>query len=142
LARAARCFKSSEKVSTAQLMLYLDAFMQQPTAAGSDSDASTMVAPDEVDEADAKLKDASGIDALPELDKLTTKPPKQPPSRKPAPENLRRVANPLPVPAPERSCPRCGSERVCFEHDGTEVVELIPAGVIVRRDEREQQRGH
>jgi transposase len=66
-----------------------------------------------------------------------TKPPRQPPvRRKPSPK-LRRVDNPIPVPAKERACPVCGGPRKCVTHEITEVIDLIPAEVIVRRDIRE-----
>src|SRR5262249_4540504 len=54
-----------------------------------------------------------------------------------APE-LERIDNPLPVPPAERPCPRCGIERLCIGHDITEVAELQPAKVVVRRDCREK----
>ena len=38
------------------------------------------------------------------------------------------------VPAAERPCPKCGAERTCIGHEITEVIELIPAEVVVRRD--------
>jgi hypothetical protein len=44
-------------------------------------------------------------------------PPKQPPVRRPPPPELRRIDNPIAVPAPERACPRCGKERTCIGHD-------------------------
>ncbi len=67
----------------------------------------------------------------------TTKPPKQPAVRRRPPPELRRVDNPIPVPAAERACPNCGKERRCVFHETTEVIDLIPAEVIVRRDQRE-----
>ena len=42
------------------------------------------------------------------------------------------------VPAEERPCPKCGAERKCIGHDVTEVVELIPAELVVRVDSREK----
>ena len=42
------------------------------------------------------------------------------------------------MPDEERPCPRCGAERACIGHDTSEVVELIPAEVVVRRDAREK----
>ena len=51
---------------------------------------------------------------------------------------MRRVDNPLRVPAAERPCPRCGAERTCVDHESTEGMELIPAEGIVRRDLREK----
>lgn len=65
------------------------------------------------------------------------KPPKQPPARRPPPPRARRVDNPIDVPATERACPACGAERRCIAHETTEVIDLIPAEVIVRRDIRE-----
>lgn len=62
---------------------------------------------------------------------------KQPPVRKPPPPNLRRVPNPIPVPETERPCPKCNGERRCAGHTTTHVIELIPAEVIVREDQRE-----
>jgi len=66
-----------------------------------------------------------------------TKAPKQPALRRPIPKDLRRVENPLPVPEGERACPSCGKERKCVRHEITEVIDLIPAEVIVRLDTRE-----
>jgi transposase len=66
-----------------------------------------------------------------------TKPPKQPAVRRPPPPGARRVLNPLPVPPEERPCPACGAERVCVAHETTEVIDLIPAEVVVRLDRRE-----
>lgn len=63
---------------------------------------------------------------------------KQPQLRKPLPENLRRVDNDLVVPTEQRPCPECGSERTCIGHDVTEIIELVPAELIVRRDRREK----
>jgi transposase len=57
--------------------------------------------------------------------------------RRPLPPHLRRVPNPIEVPASERPCPECGKERTCIAHETTEVAELIPAEVIVRQDIRE-----
>jgi len=64
-------------------------------------------------------------------------PPKQPPRRRPAPPELRRVPNPILVPEQERDCPVCGTERKTVGFETQEVVELIPAEVIVRLDQRE-----
>lgn len=51
---------------------------------------------------------------------------------------LRRVENPILVPEKERPCPKCGGERECIGHDVTEVIDLIPAEVVVREDRREK----
>lgn len=137
LARIASRFKKSEKVGKAQLVLFLDALQRGEGEPESDEDSG----PDEVDEADAKLRTASGIDDKPaddELAKLKTRPPRQPANRSRAPEHLRRVDNPIRVPPELRACPQCGAERTCIDHDVTELIDLIPAEVIVRRDLREK----
>lgn len=139
LARIAARFKKSEKVGRAQLVLFLDALQRgegEPEVDDPDADG-----PDELDEADAKLRAASGIDDKrddSDLGKLTTKPPRQPANRTAAPAHLARVDNPIEVPAAQRACPQCGVERTCIGHDVTEVIELVPAKVIVRRDRREK----
>ncbi|MDP9149144.1 MAG: IS66 family transposase, partial [Myxococcota bacterium] len=66
-----------------------------------------------------------------------TKPPKQPAVRRPPPPGARRVPNVLKVPEGERPCPRCGGERECIGHTTTEVIDFIPAEVIVRLDMQE-----
>ena len=66
-----------------------------------------------------------------------TKPPKQPAVRRKPSSKLRRVDNPIPVPDGERACPVCGVPRKCIAHEITEVIDLIPAEVIVRLDIRE-----
>lgn len=42
------------------------------------------------------------------------------------------------MPPEQRACPNCGGERKCIEHEVTEVIDLIPAEVVVRRDIREK----
>jgi transposase len=137
LARIAARFKKSEKVGRAQLVLFIDALDRgegEPEHDSEDGDA-----PDELDVADAALRAASGIDDQDDdLGKVTTRPPRQPANRAAAPEHLRRLDNPIAVPAAQRACPQCGAERTCIGHDTTEVIELIPAEVIVRRDRREK----
>lgn len=120
---AARGYKSSEKISSAQLLLLIDAL---PSAG-------------EMAEADEKLRIASAIDASRFEEEVLVAEPKPAPSmQRPAPENLRRVQNPIPVPAAERPCPKCGKERTCIGHDISETIELIPAEVILREDKREK----
>lgn len=140
LAQVKRTFKTSERIGRAQLVLFVDALArgEGDPDSGEDGDG-----PDELDEADAKLRSASGIDGEKEseddeITKRKTRPPRQPASRTPVPSNARRVDNPLLVPVEQRPCPRCGSERTCIGHDVTEVIELIPAEVVVRRDLREK----
>lgn len=139
LAQVKRSFKTSEKIGRAQLVLFVDALARGEGE--PDSDEADADGPDELDDADAKLRAASGIDDKKEDDEIgkrKTRPPRQPANRSPVPDNVRRVDNPLLVPADRRSCPRCGAERACIGHDITEVIELIPAEVVVRRDLREK----
>jgi len=125
-------YKKSEAVSKAQLVLFIDAI-----ARGEAGDVLTD-ADDPRPDANDRLRDVSGI-AEQQDDGPKTKPPRErPPTRQPAPAHLPRVTNALMVPAPERACPVCGQERTCIGHDVTEVIELVPAKVIVRQDKREK----
>lgn len=136
LARIAARFKKSEKVGKAQLVLFLDALQRGEGEPEIETDEPV----DDLDGADGKLRAASGVDDEKpddDLAALKTRPPRQPPSRTPA-AHLPRVDNPIAVPPEQRACPKCGVERVCIGHDVTEVIELIPAKVIVRRDAREK----
>lgn len=113
-----------EGISSAQLLLFLDAIAKS----GDDG----------LNEANDKLRSAAGVDAQPPEEPMT-EPPKRPrPSRRPIPPNLPRIDNPIAVPTEQRPCPKCGGERKCIGHDVTEVIDLIPARVIVRRDMREK----
>lgn len=139
LAQVRARFKTSEKIGRAQLVLFVDALHRGEGEPASD--AAEADGPDELDDADATLRAASGIDDHKDdgdLGKLTTRPPRQPANRTAAPAHLRRVDNPLMVRDDRRACPRCGTDRTCVGHDVTEVLELIPAEVIVRRDVREK----
>lgn len=109
-----------EGVSTAQLALVLDELRK-----ASDSTLA---------EANQKLENAADEHGG-RPDK--TKPPKQPAVRRKPSSKLRRVDNPIAVPETERPCPVCGAPRKCITHEITEVIDLIPAEVIVRRDIRE-----
>jgi transposase len=125
--------KKNEGISRSQLLLFLDALA---TAAKSESGTD-----EERDEANRKLRSAAGVDEEAQRDaetQETKEPRRQPPLRQAPPAHLRRIDNPLSVPAAERACPRCGAERKCIGHDVTEVIELIPAEVVVRRDCREK----
>jgi transposase len=120
--------RKSERVSSAQLLLLL----------GQLGEESNKESDNELDEANQKLRDASGIDEKKEQEPKTEPQRKQPPLRRPIPPNLRRIDNPIRVPEQERPCPRCGAQRTCIGHDVTEVIDIIPAEVIVRRDMREK----
>jgi transposase len=119
----------NEGVSTAQLRLFVDAL-------STESEGSEGTGP-ELAAANEKLREASEIDKHSD-DKDTGKGKRQPPLRRPIPAGLRRVENSIVVPAEQRKCPQCGADRKCIGHDVTEVVELIPAEVVVRIDRREK----
>ena len=125
--------KKNEGLSRDQLLLFLDALATAAeSAAGTD---------EERDEANLRLRSAAGVDEHAQRDvgtQETREPRTQPPLRRAPPAHLRRIDNPLAVPATERPCPKCGAERKCIGHDVTEVIELIPAEVVVRRDSREK----
>ncbi len=115
--------RKNEGVSSAQLLLLLDGLAASDEALKS---------------ADERLREASGIDAKKNEEPTTAEPKRSPRVRKPFPPNLRRIENIIPVPDEERSCPKCGAKRQCIGHDVSEVVELIPAEVVVRLDMREK----
>lgn len=121
----------SEGVSSSQLLLMLGELVAQEP---SDED--------ERPELDGKLEANADLAELArrklEEEERKRKRRRQPPVRKPLPAKLRRVDNPIEVPAEQRACPECGAERTCIGHDVSEVVELIPAELIVRRDRREK----
>lgn len=59
------------------------------------------------------------------------------PGRGALPAHLERIVIENPVPALMRSCPRCGSEMTTVAHSTCEVLDVVPARVVVvqRRDE-------
>lgn len=105
--------KSREGVSSAQLRLLLDELAAQD----ADADGADDGAADGDDDADATDPRGEANQNLRELsapdDRDDDKTPEraQPALRRPIPPNLRRVDNPLPVPAEDRPCPDCGAER-------------------------------
>lgn len=123
LAEATSRARKNEGISSAQLLLLLDGL------AAANEDA--------LKSADEQLREASGIDAKRD-EEPTTREVKRPRAKNPFPNHLRRVENVIPVPEAERRCPKCGAERKCIGHDVSEVVELIPAEVVVRVDKREK----
>jgi transposase len=110
----------TEHVSTAQLALFLKGLARS--------------SPEALAEANRALQETcEQHGGRPER----TKPEKQPAVRRKPSAKLRRVDNPIAVPEAERPCPACGTLRRCIAHETTEVIDLIPAEVIVRRDIRE-----
>jgi transposase len=109
-----------EHVSAAQLDLFLNKLREQ---AGGELGAANQAL-------EAAAKENGGREE-------PKKPPKQPAVRRPPPPGARRVHNPIAVPDAERPCPVCSTARTCICHETTEVIELIPAEVIIRLDQRE-----
>jgi transposase len=134
LARLLSAPRKNERISRDQLLLALGTIGAFGTAEADEADSGKSQ-PEELDDADAKLRAASGIDDKPPR---TGRPPRQPHSRNPAPAHLRRVENLIRVPDAVRACPKCGGERTCIGHDVTEVIDVIPAEAIVRLDKREK----
>jgi transposase len=109
-----------EHISSAQLDLFLDKLREQSEG--------------QLQEANERLEQIAAEHAgRPDR----PGPPKQPPVRRPPPPGLRRIHNPIRVPDEERPCPTCGKERRCIHTETTEIIDLIPAEVVVRLDERE-----
>lgn len=117
--------RKGEGVSTAQLKLFLEELETEEDEALDASSNELKEATSSDDDADTKKR-------------RKKKTPRQPHARQPFPPELRRIDNPINVPAEERACPVCGQERTCIGHDVTEVVELIPAELVVRVDRREK----
>jgi transposase len=114
--------RKNEGISSAQLLLMLEGLGAAPQEA--------------LEAANRELRAAAAL----EKDETAepAPPKKQPPLRRPLPPGLRRVVNPIAVPEAERACPQCGGNRECIGHERTEVIDLVPAEVIVRVDEREK----
>ena len=120
----------NEGVSTAQLKLFVDVLSKESAGEAS--------APEELASANEQLREASGIDQRNAEAGVVAAKKRQPVLRRLIPAGLRRIDHFIAVPAAERPCPQCGSERKCIGHDTTEVIELIPAEVVVRVDRREK----
>jgi transposase len=125
--------KSSETVSSAQLRLLLTELEKAQDATDADASGS------ELQKADEELSAAADLEALkkdreqPQEKKKRTRP-----AARPFPEKLRRIDNVIPVPAADLPCPKCGNERVSIGHDVTEVLDRVPAELVVRRDMRQK----
>lgn len=124
--------RKNEGISTEQLLLFLNELTHASANNAVEDDGPLS---SEMIEANTKLLDASKVDDEPEP---MTRPKRQPALRKPLPEHFPRVDNVIRVPEQDRACPKCSKERTCIGHDVTEVAELVPAQVIVRRDMREK----
>lgn len=125
--------KPNEGVSAAQLLLFVDKLRKQ-AAEGTDPALAAKQEDQRLHERAEAAAERARQKALAEKDK-----PKRSPLKKPLPPELPRRDNIIEVPEAERACPKCGDEREVIGHDVSEVVELIPAQLYVRRDKREKR---
>jgi transposase len=119
----------SERVSADQLDIFLHRLRTQEQTEADVKAADDALATKATDGSDKPKNDPK--------DKPEEKKKHPAPVRRPIPPGLRRVDNPIVVPDAERACPKCDGERRCIGHDVTEIIDLIPAEVIVRIDSRE-----
>ena len=124
--------KSNEGVSADQLRLLLDELGQQQAKQAEDEDGQEPV------EVDARLMAQAEAAAERARTKALAlgRPPKQKPVRKTFPDHLPRHEHVIDVPESERVCPSCGAVREVCGHEVSEVLELEPAKLYVRRDKR------
>jgi transposase len=66
------------------------------------------------------------------------KPPRSGAGRSPLPAKLPRKPRKVRVPAAERACPSCGTERVCIGYRTSEILEFKPAEFWIIEEQREK----
>lgn len=130
--------KPNEGVSSDQLLLVLEQLREQAASDGEDAPTSTP----EMEEANRRLQARAEAAAERAREKVLAAGtvPKNKPLKKPLPAHLPRRDNPIPVPEDERACPSCSRPRDVIGHDVSEVLEVEPAKLFVRRDIREKVR--
>jgi transposase len=123
----ARFGQTSERIEGSQLSLFLSLL-------GADED-------DEDAEQAPADPDATGDDELDEhfANKRKRKSARRPPGRRPLPPELPRDRIVIPVAAEELTCPRCGTEKECFDHATSEVLEWTPGHFKVLEYAREKR---
>ena len=124
--------KKNEGVSKDQLQLFLDRLEQH---ASSEAAAEPELQPTPVDERLLKRADAAAERAREKTLSEGTK-PKRKALKKPLPEHLPRRDHIIDVPEDQQPCPKCGAAREVCGHEVSEVLELEPARLYVRRDKR------
>jgi transposase len=129
-----RRMKTNEGVSTNQLTLLLDKLREQQTTENKDPTLAAKQEDERLQKRAEAAAERARQKALAEKDK-----PKRSALKKPLPAELPRRDNIIEVPEAERACPKCGDERGVIGHDVSEVVELIPAQIYIRRDMREKR---
>ena len=132
-----RRMKANEGVSSKQLLLYLDALQTRKAQEQPDDELDTKAQDERDEQLQARAAAAAERARLKALAEKAR--PKRKPLKKPLPAELERRDHVIEVSPSERPCPSCGEERVVIGHDVSEVVELIPAKVYVRRDMREKR---
>ncbi len=128
--------RKREGVSKEQLLLALDGLLKPKAAEDGDESDDDVAASEVLQNANTELRSASQIDSCGGAP--AGKPAPQPSLRGPIPAHLRRVDNPIQVPDEQRECPSCGKQRTTIGEETCEVVELIPAEIVVRVDRREK----
>lgn len=126
-----RSTKANEGVNRDQLQLFLDRLKQQVSPDASEP----QLQPAQVDEQLLKRAEAAAERARQKALSEANN-PKRRPLKQPLPEHLPRVDNVIDVPPHEQSCPRCGTARQVCGEEVSEVLELEPAKIYVRRDRR------
>jgi transposase len=111
--------RRSEKVSSEQLSLMLDALGNQ--------------APD-------AAREALGEGPAPEPPHppQNPKPPRAHKGRGALPDHLPRTPRLIPVPEAERKCAECGAEKTCIGHVRSEILDFVPAQLVVVEEMREK----
>ncbi len=128
-----RRHKTNEGVSKDQLALFLSELAQQQARqTGEEGEVVDLAV---VDERLLARAEAAGERAREKVMSEGEK-PKRSPLKKPLPEHLPRRDHVIDVPEDERACPSCAQEREVIGHEVSEVVELEPAKLYVRRDKR------
>jgi transposase len=129
-----RSMKANEGVSTTQLLLLLDELSKQQAEADRDPELAAKKQDELLHQRAEAAAERARQKALVEGAK-----PKCSPLKKPLPPELPRRDNVIEVPEAERACPCCGDTRAVIGHDISEVLELTPAQLYVRRDKREKR---
>ena len=105
--------RRTEKVSSAQLQLTLDAAGDDPIIdEAADLDAPTDAGPDD----DSNDAQADGHEEA----------AKRRPRRRPLPPEPPRVVHEHDVPVADRVCPECGEAMACIGHDVSEILRYVP----------------
>lgn len=136
-----RPMKTNEGVGSAQLRLLLGGLDEQHHNEPEPELVSELVSDTKTADEQLRLlaEAAAELARQRELAKKAKGKGKPKPRKKPLPDTLPRYENVIEVPESERRCPCCNAVRRVIGHDVSEVVELIPARLRVRRDKHEMR---